>query len=58
MLFQQPLGMLRQYSEPLDLIFGIPALQTLDEGTEECPIILEGVTVQQFEEFLRWVMHL
>ncbi|KAF8054958.1 hypothetical protein FPV67DRAFT_1681221 [Lyophyllum atratum] len=57
MLFKVPIGKLRQYSEPLDKILSIPP-SFATEGTECNPIVLHGLTVEEFESFLMWVNHI
>ncbi|KIM34973.1 hypothetical protein M413DRAFT_49537, partial [Hebeloma cylindrosporum] len=48
---------LAPHSEPLSTIFAIPA-STSEEGTESNPIVLEGISAEDFSNFIRWVYHI
>jgi hypothetical protein len=59
-LFKLDLKILMAQSEPIKQIFGIPASEDdgKQEGTEERPIILEGISQSDFQGFVHWLYHL
>jgi len=55
--FGLDVGGLLQHSEPLRQIFQLqPAAGS--EGTDDNPVVVNGVTVGRFESFMTWVNHL
>ena len=61
-LFKVDISSLAPHSEPLSTIFAIPpstssSTNLNDEGTESNPIILEGISAEDFSNFIRWVYH-
>jgi len=48
---------LLQHSDPLHQILHMEPADG-SEGTEDNPIVVEGVTVQCFESFMTWLNHL
>jgi hypothetical protein len=58
-LFKVDISSLAPHSEPLSTIFAIPPSTSNlnDEGTESNPIILEGISAEDFSNFIRWVYH-
>jgi len=55
--FGLDVGGLIQHSDPLRQILQLEPADG-SEGTENNPIIVNGVTVQRFESFMTWVHHL
>lgn len=55
--FGLDVGGLIQHSDPLREILQIEPADG-SEGTENNPIVVNGVTVQRFESFMRWLNHL
>jgi hypothetical protein len=55
--FGLDVGGLLQHSDPLRQILQLEPADG-SEGTENNPIIVNGVTVQRFESFMTWVHHL
>jgi len=55
--FGLDVGGLIQHSDPLREILQIEP-EDGSEGTENNPIIVNGVTVQRFESFMSWLNHL
>ena len=58
-LFKVDVSSLAPHSEPLSTIFAIPpsTSEANDEGTELNPIILAGISAEDFSNFIRWVYH-
>lgn len=58
MKFNYDLDRLLKHSEVLSEIFEIPASETsIVEGTHEYPLVVPGITSQEFERFLNWMDH-
>ena len=55
--FGLDVGGLIQHSDPLREILQIEPADG-SEGTENNPIVVNGVTVQRFESFMSWLNHL
>ncbi|KAF4596843.1 hypothetical protein EYR40_007468 [Pleurotus pulmonarius] len=57
-LFRVDVASLQNYSETFKDIFSIPPSGPLNEGSEENPVILQGISVDEFEAFLTWLYHI
>jgi hypothetical protein len=55
--FGLDVGGLLQHSDPLRQILEMEPADG-SEGTENNPIVVEGVSVQRFESFMTWLNHL
>jgi len=55
--FGLDVGGLIQHSDPLRQILQLEPADG-SEGTDNNPIIINGVTVQHFESFITWLNHL
>lgn len=55
--FGLDVGGLIQHSDPLRQILQLEPADG-SEGTDNNPIIINGVTVQRFESFITWLNHL